>query len=91
MWLRLPTLFGHAIAATRQCKVTASMVCVASSPGHSHLFNVARRKGGGPGTRSHVCDANTRHVVRARDRFVKLPALGHRLWKGRFVSMAFAS
>ena len=27
---------------------------VASSPGHSHLFNVARRKGGGPGTRRHV-------------------------------------
>ena len=26
----------------------------ASSPGHSHLFNVARRKGRGPGIRCHV-------------------------------------
>ena len=29
---------------------------VASSPGHSHVFNVTRRKGGGPGTRSHVME-----------------------------------
>ena len=27
---------------------------VASSPGHSHVFNVIRRKTGGPGTRLHV-------------------------------------
>ena len=27
---------------------------LASSPGHSHLFNVARRKGRGPGIRCHV-------------------------------------
>ena len=29
---------------------------VASSPGHSHVFNVTRRKGGGPGARAHVSD-----------------------------------
>ena len=27
---------------------------VASSPGHSHVFNVARRKEGRPGRRNHV-------------------------------------
>ena len=34
----------------------SSAILLASSPGHSHLFNVARRKAGRPGTRSHVRD-----------------------------------
>jgi hypothetical protein len=29
---------------------------LASSPDHSHVLNVARRKGGRPGTRPHVSD-----------------------------------
>ncbi len=29
---------------------------VASSPGHSHFFNVTRRREGEPGTRNHVRD-----------------------------------
>ena len=29
---------------------------LASFPGHSHVFNVIRRKGGEPGTRWHVSD-----------------------------------
>ena len=29
---------------------------VASSPGHSHVFNVTRRQGGGPGARAHVSE-----------------------------------
>jgi hypothetical protein len=37
-----------------QCSKRADTV--ASSPGHSHVFNVTRRKGGEPGTRSHVSD-----------------------------------
>ena len=36
---------------------------IASSPGHSRLFNVARRKGGGPGTRSHVRHITDRQKV----------------------------
>ena len=31
-------------------------IFVASSPGHSHIFNVSHRKGGGPGARAHVSD-----------------------------------
>ena len=44
----------HAIVV--KCMASVSNVCVASSPGPSHVFNVKRRKGGGPGTRSHVME-----------------------------------
>ena len=33
---------------------------VASSPSHSHVFNVTRRKGGEPGTRHHARDVRDR-------------------------------
>ena len=45
--------------------ISHSHVPLASSPGHSCLLNVARREGWGPGTRTHVRDANTCHTVRS--------------------------
>ena len=60
----------HSVSDCRQGPITFSSglitVCdgkVASSPGHSQLFNVARWKTGGPGTRAHVRDTATHNAT----------------------------
>jgi hypothetical protein len=35
---------------------TPMVKTLASSPGHSHVFNVTHRKEGGPGTQSHMTE-----------------------------------
>ncbi len=59
---------------------------VASSPGPSHVFNVARRKGRGPGTRSHVHGVITRHTTRAKRSLREAARFQLQNLIGRFVS-----
>jgi hypothetical protein len=48
----------HGLELAQNCCSTGCLlglyVSIASSPGHSHIFNVARRKEGRPGSRNHV-------------------------------------
>ena len=48
-----------------------AMLCVASSPGHSHIFNVTCRKGGGPGTWSHVWNVTHASLMNVGDNYRK--------------------
>jgi hypothetical protein len=62
------------------------MYLLASSPGPSHVFNVACRKGRGPGMRSHVHGVITRHTTRAKRSLREAARFQLQNLKGRFVS-----
>ena len=53
-------------------KLVNTPLKVASSPGHSCLFNVACRKGGGPGKRSFVMDVTGHALWLVGDEYCKM-------------------